>query len=173
MLNGRIISITSIIGVSFFLYGIHRGGFYIFKGESLRKLIIITNYGIPVYSYDFRSLKDGQTISDKISSEILFSGAMSSISTLLSEFTGKDKKVEEILLSDLVIMINGFVENYSIILLVDHSSKFYRTAIERFTEMTIDLVNGLKKGMVFNNNEIKIANKFIEQAFGFQNEDDN
>ncbi|MCE7736407.1 MAG: hypothetical protein GPJ54_16120 [Candidatus Heimdallarchaeota archaeon] len=99
---GEIVSpFVAILGLYIMVHYFLKGGIFLFQGDSLRRLIIITDSGIPIYSYSFRKfnlLEDvsADSLNERGGQEVLFSGAIKSISFLLSEFTGSNKVVREI-----------------------------------------------------------------------------
>ncbi|MHA2172537.1 MAG: hypothetical protein ACXAB7_21915 [Candidatus Kariarchaeaceae archaeon] len=163
---------VAILGLWIMIYYFLKGGIFLFQGDALRRLIIISESGIPIYSYSFRrfSLQEdilADSLSDRSSQEVLFSGAIKSISYLLSEFTGSDKVVREIILEDMVMMIKMISDGFSAILLSNKSTKFLKNALNKFGENVSSLVEEVPQGQAFNSNQIKVANELLEGSFGF------
>lgn len=165
-------NVTVIVGLLMLMrYTVHREGMFLFQGENLQKLMIIDPYGIPTYSYTFwaRSKEElNENLEDIESNEVLFSGALKSISLLLSESSGTSEEslVEEIVMSDMKLMVQTIGSGFSIVLMVNKSTRFFRDALLRFSESMVDLVQELNQGDVFDTNQIKIANGLLESSFG-------
>ncbi len=163
---------VAIFGLVIIIYYFLKGGIYLFQGDYLRRLLIISESGIPIYSFSFRKLSIEKEVladqlNDRTGQEILFSGALKSISYLLSEFTGSNKMVEDISLEGMMMMIKSISKDYSAVLMVDRSTKFFRNAINTFSELIKPLVEEVSAGQAFNTNQVKIANKLLESSFGF------
>ncbi len=162
-LGGILGEIAITLGFIFMYRGIFKDSIFIFQGEGLKKLLIISPSGIPVYTYTFRNInEENQTLEEENTSEILFSGAFTSISILLSEFTGKERAVEEIKLSGMTMMIQSITKKYNVILIVDKPTTFYRTSIIKFADLIRDVIDHNELERTFNNEEIKIANQILE-----------
>lgn len=163
---------VSILGLYIMVHYFLKGGIFLFQGDSLRRLIIITDSGLPIYSYSFRSFNlfeniRADSLSERGGQEVLFSGAIKSISYLLSEFTGSNKIVKEIFLDDMVMMFKILPNNSSIILLSNKSTKFLRNAIDKFSSLVSSITEEIPDGQAFNTYQVKVANEFLESSFGF------
>lgn len=170
---GEILSpFISILGLYIMIFYFLKGGIFLFQGDTLRRLIIITDSGIPIYSYSFRKFNlqeevNADSLNDRSGQEVLFSGAIKSISFLLSEFTGSNKVVREIYLEDMVMMVKMLSNNSSVILLSNKSTKFLRNAINKFSSQVSSLTEEVPPGQGFNLNQVKVANQLLENSFGF------
>jgi hypothetical protein len=163
---------VAIVGLWIMIYYFLKGGIFLFQGDALRRLLIISESGIPIYSYSFRRFNLQEEIladsfSERSSQEVLFSGAIKSISYLLSEFTGSDKLVREIILEDMVMMIKMISDDFSAILMSNKSTKFLKNALNEFGENISLLVEEIPQGQAFNTDQIKVANELLEGSFGF------
>lgn len=163
---------VSIFGLYMMIHYFLKGGIFLFQGDSLRRLIIITDSGLPIYSYSFRRFNIEEDIrSDSLSErggqEVLFSGAIKSISYLLSEFTGSNEVIREIFLDDTVMMVKMLPNNSSVILLSNKSTKFFRNAIDKFSSLVSSLAEEIPDGQAFNTYQVKVANELLESSFGF------
>ncbi len=170
---GEILSpFVAILGLYIMVHYFLKGGIFLFQGDSLRRLIIITDSGIPIYSYSFRKFNllddvSADSLSQRGGQEVLFSGAIKSISFLLSEFTGSNKVVREIFLEDMVMMFKILPNNSSVILLCNKSTKFLRNAINKFSGQVSELAEEVPDGQGFNTTQVKVANQLLEGSFGF------
>ena len=163
---------VAILGLYIMIYYFLKGGIFLFQGDTLRRLIIITDSGVPIYSYSFRKFNlqeevPSDTLNERGGQEVLFSGAIKSISFLLSEFTGSNKVVREIFLEDMVMMVKMLPNNSSVILLSNKSTKFLRNAINEFSMKVSSLAEEVPQGQGFNNDQVKVANQLLEGSFGF------
>lgn len=170
---GEVLSpFVAILGLYIMIHYFLKGGIFLFQGDTLRRLIIITDSGIPIYSYSFRRFNlqedvSADSLNERGGQEVLFSGAIKSISFLLSEFTGSNKVVREIFLEDMVMIVKTLPNNSSVILLSNKSTKFLRNAINEFSSQVSSLVEEVPDGQGFNTNQIKVANQLLEGSFGF------
>ncbi|MCY3410252.1 MAG: hypothetical protein INQ03_01325 [Candidatus Heimdallarchaeota archaeon] len=164
---GDILSnISTIVGLILIMKSLHFG-LFAFQGENVRRLLIITKTGIPLYAYTFSHFniaEDERSNLQESDGEVLFSGALKSISMLIGEFTGV-KEVEGISLEGLELLISN-QDEYSVVLFADRSTRFHRHALHRFAKVVEPLVLSLKRGLVFNNDQTKEANSLLEQSFG-------
>ncbi|MHA2031777.1 MAG: hypothetical protein ACW99A_01825 [Candidatus Kariarchaeaceae archaeon] len=163
---------VAILGLYIMIHYFLKGGIFLFQGDTLRRLIIITDSGIPIYSYSFRKFDlhedvAADSLSERGGQEVLFSGAIKSISFLLSEFTGSNKVVREIFLEDMVMIIKMLPNNSSVILLCNKSTKFLRNALNKFSLQVTSLAEEIPDGQAFNTNQNKVANQLLESSFGF------
>lgn len=159
---------TAMIGIAIIVINMRKGGLFIFQGDDLRQLLIIANSGIPMYGYSFRTFhrEDSDTLGDT-EREILFSGALKSITMLMSEFTGSNKNVKEIKMQDLVLIIRQAGKDYVTVLMTAKSTKFNRDALDRFSIAITDLLSEKSKHETLSTNQIKVANELLESIFGF------
>lgn len=163
---------VAILGLYIMIFYFLKGGIFLFQGDSLRRLIIITDSGIPIYSYSFRKFNlqedvSSDSLNERGGQEVLFSGAIKSISFLLSEFTGSNKVVREIFLEDMVMMVKTLPNNSSVVLLCNKSTKFLRNAVDKFSLQVSSLSEEVPPGQGFNTNQVKVANQLLENSFGF------
>lgn len=164
-----ITSVISIIGLFLIVKNFREGGIPIFQGDNLRRLILINESGIPIYSYGFKHFNEDKADQDYDSyndDDILFSGALTSISMLMSEFTGSSRKVQSISLSGLKMMIYHVIEKFSVVLLVTNETLFYRNAMDKFSSSIPHILENLDKLGSLNISQIKEMNHILESSFG-------
>lgn len=163
-------SLLSTIGLGLLFYVYKKGGIFLLQDERLRRIIIINKAGAPIYSYKFREFNyesnDNLSNMDTMSQEILFSGALQSISALLSEFSGSIEGITGIQLHNLDMIIKQ-VDEETIILLTDKTTKFYQEALHLFAQQIKTLLNDTPEGQTFSLTQEKVANAFVENTFGY------
>ena len=100
-----------------------------------------------------------------------FLGALTAISSLISEFTGNTtQEVKEITLNGLIIMISSIrvqEKAYSVVLLTKKSTIFYRDSLKNFTK-NIPLIvrQNMQINYGFTVNQIKNTYIMLESSFG-------
>lgn len=164
---------TFISAIGFIIMAVFslKYGNYILQGEILQHMVILDSDGFPLYGYKFNDLQSDSDDGDINDKEILFSGALSAISSLISEFTGSTShEVKEITLNGLIIMISSVKvqeKRYSVVLLTKKSTIFYRDSLKKFTK-NIPLIIGqnIKRNYGFTVDQIKNTNKLLESSFG-------
>ena len=164
---------TFISAIGFVLMAIlnMKYGNYILQGEILQHIVIIDSEGPPIYGYKFNNLIDNDDEHDINDREVLFSGALTAISSLISEFTGNiSQEVKEITLNGLIIMISSVMvqeKGYSVVLLTKKSTIFYRDSLKKFTT-NIPLIIGenMQRNYGFTVDQIKNTSILLESSFG-------
>ncbi|MCG3222859.1 MAG: hypothetical protein H7647_00215 [Candidatus Heimdallarchaeota archaeon] len=163
-----VLIILVCIGVFFIFY--MRGGMFNIQSQSLRRLLIINQGGIPVYSYVFQHFdkpkKEETTVemADE-DQELLFSGALKAISILLEEFTGTNHTIEEIFFGNLLMMIKQ-CRDLSIVLVADESSIFFREALESFSKQLHKTIPDINQIFNFTKEQTTKASLLLEHQFG-------
>lgn len=154
-----------ISGLGLFAFAFHKGGLFIFKDESLRKLFILDDSGMIYFSYSFRSFQNKETSEDE---EILFSGAINAVSSILKEFTGENKNaIEQIKLKNHhMILENIGTTPYSTILIADRHTLFYNEALQKIVKEFALLIPSMQKNQFFNKDLSSKANDIINSHFG-------
>lgn len=159
----------STMGLILLIYYYHQGGTFLLQGEHLRRLIIVNKLGLPIYSYYFSPFQDAEKSGLKDireeDKEALFSGAISSIISVLAEITGTDQLVREIWLDNLIMMVRSSGEHL-LILFVDRSTRFYRDALRHCSHRMEPFLNEIILGHTLTTDQCKIANSFVEEFFG-------
>ncbi len=178
ILFGIFLSGVSIIGnllvlIGFFMiFWIYlNSGIHIFQEEGLRRLMIIDNAGLPLYSYLFSGF-EGKEMSDQQfeNEEMMFSGALKAISSLFAELTGANQTLKEIILDKIVLLVQlSPTKDKIVILFCDRATKFHREAIEHFTDTLFKEVPvWLENLRISGENETRIIN-LIDNYFGLRN----
>lgn len=166
--------ILSVIGFTALVYLYLSTGKYVLQDEALRHLILVNNDGMPLYGYEFQkrllneetSAYGGMLISDQ---EILFSGALKAVSTLIGEFTGAgDMSLREIVLDNSVMMVSRIQgTEVNVVLLADKSTQYFRDALQMFTQQIQVLVNeDSTPTNPFAKEQVKVANEILIANFG-------
>ncbi len=111
-------------------------GIHVFQEEGLRRLMIIDNAGLPLYSYLFSGFEGKEMSSQQLENEeMMFSGALKAISSLFGELTGANQTLKEIILDKIVLLVQLSPEKDKLVILFcDRPTKFHREAIEHFTD---------------------------------------
>ena len=144
-------------------------GNFILQGEILQHMVILDSEGLPIYGYKFsKDTEHGDGINDR---EILFSGALTAISSLITQFTGNEsQEVKEITLNGLIIMVSSIKvqeNNYSVVLLTKKSTVFYRDSLKKFTKnIPMIIEQNMERNYAFNVDQIKNTNILLESSFG-------
>ena len=161
-----ILCISFGIVIFFIFYKI--GGMYIIQSRSLRRLLIINSAGIPVYSYIFQHFDT--SISD-YDEDVLFSGALSALSTLIMEFTGTQHSIEEIFFKNLLMMIKQAKE-FSVVLIADQSTYFFKEALESFCKQLYEKVPDIIPEYIFTDKQRHQTTLLLEQQLGVGGRED-
>jgi hypothetical protein len=163
-----VLVILLCIGVFFLFY--MRGGMFNIQSQSLRRLLVINQGGIPVYSYVFQHFDKPKKEEDVVEmpdedQELLFSGALRAISILLEEFTGTNHTIEEIFFGNLLMMIKQ-CRDLSIVLVADKPSIFFREALESFSKQLHKTIPNIDKTLNFTKEQTEKASILLEHQFG-------
>jgi hypothetical protein len=163
-----VLIILVCIGAFFVFY--MRGGMFNIQSQSLRRLLIINQGGIPVYSYVFQHFEKPKKEETTIEmpdedQELLFSGALKAISILLEEFTGTNHTIEEIFFGNLLMMIKQ-CKDLSIVLVADKSSIFFREALESFSKQLHKTIPDIDTIFNFTKEQTTRASLLLEHQFG-------
>ena len=112
-------------------------GDILLKTDELKQFIVINQIGISLYSYDFDQLYEKNSSSENKSGDegktLMFSGAIKAVSSLLSELTGIQQNLREIVLNKTVMIVYHSPDSqYSFVLILDISlfslPPFYHTS---------------------------------------------
>lgn len=159
--------ISLSIGLFFLFY--LRGGMFRIKSQSLKRLLVIDAGGVPIYSYNFEELNLNNDKSSNIENgkdqDILFSGALRAISILLEEFTGTNHSLEEIFFGNLFLIIKQ-VQDFSIVLVTEHSSIFFKEALNSFSSNLFNQLSNSSMCLNLSQNQEKVATQLLEDKFG-------
>ncbi len=173
ILIGFIIStgIGEIIVDISFLYIVYlyiNNGPKTFQFHMLRRLILVNDGGVPIYSYTFQKFNDDQSArySDPMADEILFSGAISAVSTLMKEFVGQKEDLKEIKLNNTKFIIDRINNKVSIILIIDKSTKANRELLREFVKYLEKIFENKIPIEMFTTDQIKITNSLVKEIFG-------
>ncbi len=161
-------SLSLTIGLGLFFFFFWKAGIFVLQSESLNLLLIVDESGIPVYSYYFKEYTtDYEHISkhDGTDQEILFSGALKAISTLLSEFTGAKKEVKEIVLDNMTLLVKQ-IDNFSIVLITDKVTEFFEDALEAFSLNVQEVFTHIIVETGMNSQQKEKTEKLVEIHFG-------
>ena len=162
-------SIATLTGLALIFAAVHRGGIYLLQGTNLKKLLIVSEEGIPVYGYSFHSLSKERDL-DNIEGEVLFSGAFKTISLLMGEFTGSTHQVKQIILEDMAISARSLPDGkFSILLISDFVSPFTADALDSFTENIRYILEEIEPPQQLTVDQVKFTNSLVETTFGFRN----
>lgn len=158
----------AVLAFGYFVFLYSTSGAAILQAESLQKLLIISNEGMPLYSYSFQA-EDSDSIPFN-SQDVLFSGALRAISTLFSEFTGTmDQSLKEVTLENVVVMANQIADKrFLAVLLVDQTTRFFREAFEKATQQLDGVVSQSKlhPNKTLSIPQIQRLDQVIESNFG-------
>lgn len=146
-------------------------GIYAFQTENLHFLFVFDNAGIPIYSYtfDFIHKEDSSIDVPSISSpdEILLSGALKAIFSLLTNFTGVNQTVKEIKLEQETILVTpSKLNQYAVVLLLEEPNAFYRSATLNFSRQFFEILDKIKPNERLVGVQLKQANTLIKEFFG-------
>ena len=159
-----------LIGIAIFFVFYRSGGMFIIQSRSLRRLLIINSAGIPVYSYLFQHFEDSSR-EDVTDQDILFSGALNAISSLILEFTGTEHTIEEIFFRNLLMMIKQS-KDLSVVLVADQSTLFFREALESFSKKLHESIPDIDSKNLFSEEQRNFTTMLLEQQLGVGGRED-
>lgn len=163
---------TFISAIGFIIMAVlnFKYGNFILQGEILQHMVILDSEGLPIYGYKF-NMNDIDNEDDINDREILFSGALTAVSSLITEFTGNtSQEVREITLNGLIIMVSSIKvqeNNYSVVLLTKKSTVFYRDSLKKFTKnIPMIIEQNMQRNYGFTVEQVKNTNMLLESSFG-------
>jgi hypothetical protein len=136
---------------------------YFMQSRKISRLTIISNSGLPIYDFNFDPKYDGN--------ELLLSGALTAIKSVMTEATGSSTELRSIIFGDLHIITevrDGFAAN----LIVESSSAFLKESLRLFTDEFYILYK-LKSddSVVIDPHLHKEADKLLQRIFGISAEE--
>ncbi len=162
--------LLTFLSFGYLVYLYFSGGAYLLQSDDLKRLIIISSeLGLPVYSYNFLTTEGQERKLPFEDQEILFSGALKAISTLFGEFTGQiDQNIKELHLDNIIVMGNRIDKEISIILLTERSTRFFREGLDKLTKQLATFFAGidLDPNVSISKHYINNLNKLVEDNFG-------
>jgi len=159
-----------LLGIAIFFVFYRSGGMFIIQSRHLRRLLIINSAGIPVYSYLFQHFEESN-LEDVADQDILFSGALNAISTLILEFTGTEHTIEEIFFKNLLMMIKQS-KDLSVVLVADQSTLFFREALESFSNQLHNFIPNIDPQNMFTEEQRNFTTMLLEQQLGVGGRED-
>lgn len=124
-------SFISTLGFTLFVVIYLKNGVYILGNLSLRRLIMINDSGTSIFGYVFQSFQDSK-MTDGYEQEILFSGAIQAITSLLNELTGANDDLISLDLESTSILFERLSDHNSVLLVVDEPTAADREALKAF-----------------------------------------
>ncbi|TXT64180.1 MAG: membrane protein of unknown function [Promethearchaeota archaeon] len=162
--NIGLILLTSGYAIMYFSY--LRGGLFILQEETLRRLIIMDSIGLLKYSYEFRKFASKESKDDE-DMDILFTGALKAVSSLLGELTGADQELKEIRLNKMNLLVGRTSDNQlTLVLLVDKSTKFFREAFSQVQKKVLSKIGDYEPNEIFNQKISSKLDLLIQNSFG-------
>ena len=144
-----------------------KGGLFILREENLQRLIIVNNSGAAVFYYNFFVTEKDKVNADFDDKNLIFSGAIQAVSSLLIELTGAKQVLKEIVLDNTTLLVKPTRnKQYSILLLVDRPTFYHVEALEVFSDKIFDVVGLVEECRVFDWKQTEKANAMIEEYFG-------
>ncbi|MCY3412874.1 MAG: hypothetical protein INQ03_14650 [Candidatus Heimdallarchaeota archaeon] len=144
-----------------------RNGPKIFQFQYMRRLILINNTGIPLYSYTFQSFKNHESSStDPMSDESLFSGALTAIGMLMKEFMGSEEDIKEISFSNLILTLQRINEDLIAILIKDIRTRSIQDSLDKFAVGLNYILEDVNYKYKISTDTIKLINELAESIFG-------
>ncbi len=145
-----------------------RKGIHVIQGDHLEMFLIINKAGLPLFSHQFT--QDTSNFEDAVpkdQEDLLISGALQAISTLLTQITGFNENVREIHMDHSVLMLDRANDNeHIVILLVDQSTKFYRNVLKQITEHIFHHIKEIPRDQKLTNENEKIVKKSLQEFLG-------
>lgn len=148
-----------------------KGGLLILREDILQRIMIISESGVPLYTFNFTTLEkvneEEQTnLKSNETIEIMFSGAIKAISSLLAELTGLKQELREIVLDNTILIVKNLLfKKCYIVLVLDRRSAFYSVILEQFASKVESILDTLEEGDVFNQDQIIETNELIKTMF--------
>lgn len=161
--------VIALIAYGYMFWTYSRHGVFILQDDSLRRLIVMNDTGLPVYSYIFREFTPrGDTEGMSAEEEnVLFTGALQAVSMLLSEFTGANQAVKEIRLDRHMMMVRGNPNSKcTIILFTDKSTQFFTDALSEFAAAFFDDVSEIRPNRNLGEEQTTSTDLLVQQCFG-------
>jgi len=144
-----------------------KGGIFILREENVQRLIIINQSGSAVFYYNFFVTVKEKVNADFDDKNLIFSGALQAVSSLLIELTGNNQVLKEIVLDNTTLLVKPADNHkYSIVLLVDRPTQYHTEALEEFSAKIFDEVGLVDECRVFSKIQTEKANEMIEEYFG-------
>ncbi len=161
--NLAIGSMPFLVGYGLIFYVYLRQGVLSFRGEALERLLVLDETGLPQYSYRFSSTNEVGSNDE----DVLFSGALQAISSLLGELTGTRQQVREITLEGVILVVQR-VGQRTIILVTQQSTKIYREALARFSSLVNEVVGEIPPHQTFSDAQSATTDTLIRESFGVE-----
>ncbi|MHA1185428.1 MAG: hypothetical protein ACTSSK_00925 [Candidatus Heimdallarchaeota archaeon] len=119
-----IVMLSQLIGVLMISIPVLRSkSAYFMQSRKLSRIIVIEESGLPIYDFNFEPKNE--------SSEMLLSGALTAIKSVMKEATGASKELRSIAFADLHI-ITEVREGFAVNLIVEGSTAYLKEALRLF-----------------------------------------
>ena len=130
------------------------------QSRRISRIMVITDSGIPIFDFNLTPEHEGK--------ELLFSGAITAIKSVMSEATGANE-LQSIVFGDLHILTE-VKDGYAVNLLVEHSSAILKESLKIFAQDYEALFPKTRTGIIDEeaNNE---AIKLVQLHFGIETEE--
>lgn len=131
------------------------------QSRRISRIMVIADSGLPVFDFNLGVEREG--------TELLFSGAITAIQSVMREATGTSSELQAIVFGDLHILTEvreGFAAN----LLVERSSAILKDSLANFTEDFELLFPKFRAGL-FDDDLYKESMKLVRLHFGIEDEE--
>ncbi len=164
--------ILMIFGFLLLIWNIRKSGDSLIYEPSLRYLIVMDQGGVPVFSYSFLigsffepAAPEGQkTTSHR---EALYSGAISGISSLISEMVDSKQTVEQIILNrDVVIVRQLLGGKYAALLFIGRVTQLFKDALEKFSNEILPVLETLSPLKILSPEKVENTSQLVAKHFG-------
>ncbi|MDH5404898.1 MAG: hypothetical protein OEY49_20510 [Candidatus Heimdallarchaeota archaeon] len=133
--------------------------------QLIDKIIIVKKDGTPLFSYDFNIIRSYSSNT----SDVLFSGVMTTISSILQEATGISSNIKSINFEDRYLLTN-FSSDLAFILITENQSDILLNNLDVFTKrlnqnFNQEITESMNTGRNLDGNEKIIS--LVRSSFGF------
>lgn len=135
---------------------------FFMQSRKISRLIVINDNGLPIYDFTFDSKNSGD--------ELLLSGALTAITSVMREATGASRDLKSIAFGDLHI-ITEVREGFAANLLVESSTAFLKEALRLFTDSFQNEYKSEIESFVIDPLSTKEADCLLQKYFGIESEE--
>ncbi len=162
-----------MFGFLFLIWNTRQTGDLLLYEPSLRYLIVMDSGGVPVFSFSFQlgslielSAPRSQDSPDA-HREALYSGAISGISSLISEMVDSKQTVEQIILNrDIVIVRQVLGSQYAILLFTGRATKLFLDALDKFSQEIVPVLETITPLKTFSPENVEHTSQLVAKHFG-------
>ncbi|OLS12033.1 MAG: hypothetical protein RBG13Loki_4377 [Promethearchaeota archaeon CR_4] len=161
-----------IFGFLFLIWNIRKSGDLLLYESTLRHLIVMRPGGIPVFSFSFQTgspveINASGSPIQRTHKDALYSGAISGISSLISEIIDSKQNVEQINLNRDIVIVRQLLEGkFAVLLFTGRATKLFREALDRFSREISPLLTTLSPIGNLSPEDLENTNRLITKHFG-------